>query len=131
MSRLHEAKSVTRPAMQLDRTIVIDASGKIRYLNRGEGEAMKLDKLSVARGISQVHPTSTWLRVAFYVLRYCFGQRSQMSDWTREWKCRWSIKLKVSGGTIGRCYSVRADGITTEEAWQAEAMASRSYTQNN
>jgi hypothetical protein len=97
--------------------IRITADGTVRFLNTPE-TATLITPETVTRRASHVEPHGVIMRVAFHVLRYFFGEKGPMADFTRLWPCRWRVNLCPVGGPVlpGRWYDRKA-AICAEVVW--------------
>lgn len=42
---------------------------------------------------STIKPVSPTLRLLFNTVRYLFGDKGRMADWTRRWPCMWELHI--------------------------------------
>lgn len=73
-------------------------------------------KCSVKRRYSRVEPVSRPLRVAFYGLRWAFGETGRVSEYTRGWRCLWRAKI-VNGPTLAGEWRDRQEAINAEHEY--------------
>lgn len=64
-------------------------TGKVESL----GELPFSVRLVKKERFSEIVPVSIPLRMAFRILRLCFGEKGIVSDWTRSWKCEWLMVI--------------------------------------
>ena len=55
---------------------------------------------AVTRRASHVEPDGLALRGAFHTLRWLFGEKGRVSEWTRGWRCLWRANMAPSGGPV-------------------------------
>jgi hypothetical protein len=53
----------------------------------------------IRKRFSEIVPVNPLLLVLFRLLRWMFGENGAVSDWTRRWKCTWSMTILKSGFT--------------------------------
>jgi hypothetical protein len=97
--------------------ITITAEGSVRFLNN-EVTAALTTPSTIVRRASHVEPHGAIMRAAFHSLRFLFGEKGLVSDFTRLWPCRWRVNLAPAGGPIllQRWYN-RKDAIKAEIVW--------------
>lgn len=49
---------------------------------------LKLEKQTRVR-YSEIVPLNPWLCILFRILRFLFGEKGRVSDWTRGWRVTW------------------------------------------
>lgn len=98
-------------------TITITADGRVRFLNNEVTAALATPSTLVRRA-SHVEPHGRIMRAAFHSLRFFFGEKGAMAEFTRLWPCRWRVNLAPAGGPIlpGRWYNRKA-AIQAEIVW--------------
>ena len=101
-------------------TITITADGAVRFLNN-EVTASLVTPSTLVRRASHVEPHDVCSRAAFHSLRFLFGEKGAVSDFTRLWPCRWRVNLAPAGGPIlpQRWYN-RSEAIKAEIVWLNE-----------
>lgn len=67
--------------------IRIRADGYLEWLSPPP-MPLKLEKQTRVR-YSEITPLNPWLCIAFRTLRFLFGEKGRVSDWTRSWKVVW------------------------------------------
>jgi hypothetical protein len=82
----------------------IREDGTLVCLNHEETSCFKeLGKVKTRRA-SHVEPYTRRYRIAFHMLRFLFGEKGRVSDWTRNgtfWRSRlWRVNLTPIGGPI-------------------------------
>jgi hypothetical protein len=55
---------------------------------------------------SHVEPAPRYDRWLFHTLRFLFGDKGRVSDWTRQWHTLWRVNTKPVGGPILRIRDV-------------------------
>ena len=48
---------------------------------------------------SEILPVNPIKRVAFKLLRFCFGERGRIAEWTRQWHGPWEGRVLATGET--------------------------------
>jgi hypothetical protein len=48
---------------------------------------------------SEILPCNLELYIWFRILRFLFGERGKVAQWTRRWKCRWRMTVLETGYT--------------------------------
>ena len=84
----------------LSHTLYIDERGTIRAL----GNPLDLPGAGKPERYSEIVPVNRPLRIAFRVLRFVFGDKGRVSDFTRSWPCVWQATILHSGQSA-RCAS--------------------------
>jgi len=81
---------------------------------RTVGENILTESLGMTekRRASHIEPVNTFLRIAFYAVRWWAADNSPEHEWTRNWKCLWRVNI-VDGPTWGS-YSDRLEAIADE-----------------
>lgn len=79
--------------------IKLDEDGAMRFLVN-EDTAGFVTTDSQVRRASHVEPDSLILRGVFHTLRFMFGEKGRMAQFTRIWPCIWRTNLAPSGGPI-------------------------------
>ena len=102
-------------------TFSIDEStGNTTFLIDADTLAFCDETSTVARA-SNVEPVSLPLRLAFRLLRACFGDTGRVSEFTRRWECLWRINLSpVDGPIIPIDFASRQSAIDFEINWLEE-----------
>lgn len=101
--------------MQTQPVIVkVQSDGTVRFLV-GQGSNPFLTSGATVRRTSHVEPDNSIARLAFHCLRFAFGEKGRVSDFTRSWRCLWRINLAPTCGPIleGR-WRDRAEAISAE-----------------
>jgi len=77
----------------------------------------KIEILKTKR-VSHIYPANFFLKIAFIFLRFVFGENGKIANWTRKWKCKWSVFIPQKG-VFGK-YSDREKAIKKEKEliWQ-------------
>ncbi len=57
--------------------------------------ALKLPAPAHRRRFSEITPVHPVLYAAFRMLRWMFGERGSVSEWTRNWKCMWECEVLI------------------------------------
>ncbi len=97
--------------------IHITPEGNIRFL-QSEDAPVSLIGQGVTRRASNVEPVSNTLRYVFYGLRFLFGEKGRMAQFTRQWRCDWRVNLAPIGGSVlAGSYRNRAEAIDAEIAY--------------
>ena len=68
----------------------------------GLGNPLHLPGKITSKRFSVIVPTRAYWRLAFIVLRYCFGDTGQVAAWTRGGPCHWTCVVLATGKTA-RC----------------------------
>ena len=99
-------------------SVVIRDDGDLVCLNN-EAAACFTELGSVTtRRASHVEPEERPLRFLFHVLRYIFGDKGRMSEFTRHWPCTWRVNLTPVGGPVmSHRWQLRQDAIDAEVEW--------------
>lgn len=77
---------------------------------------------SETRRASWIVPTRLSLRVAFFLLRSMFGDRGRVAEFTRGWRCDWTVDLRLSGGPVVTGFSSRESAVEYEIKYVLGAM---------
>ena len=97
--------------------VSIDASGTARFLVNSDSAGLLTLDCTVKRA-SRVEPVSFTLRACFYLLRVLFGETGKVSDFTRNWPCKWRVNLAPVGGPVMPVdFAKRSTAIEYEIAW--------------
>lgn len=87
---------------------------EIRYIATPETEGIETNASSVVLNrISHVEPCNVLLRILFRCLRAVVRDDSAVARWTRNWRCRWRVKMIRSGYTFGE-FTNRDEAIAAE-----------------
>jgi hypothetical protein len=79
-------------------TLIITNSGHLLTL----GNPLGLPGVVESKRWSEIIPCSIPKRIAFRVLRYLFGERGRVAQWTRGWRTTWQMTV-LSTGYTARC----------------------------
>lgn len=95
-------------------TVHITEDGTIRFLVNEDSKPF-LTEDAVVRRASHVEPTQAILRLLFHGLRFIFGEKGWMADFTRRWPCEWRINLSpIHGPILPGTYCNRQAAIDAE-----------------
>lgn len=95
-------------------TVHIAEDGTIRFLVNEDSKPF-LTEDAVVRRASHVEPVQVILRLLFHGLRFTFGEKGRMSNFTRLWPCEWRINLAPTNGPIlPETYRDRQQAIEAE-----------------
>ena len=72
------------------------------------------------RRAARIMPERLSLRLAFAGLRCLVSEGSTVADWTRTWRCRWVVDLRLSGGGRLGPYDSRDAAREAELGWLRE-----------
>ena len=80
--------------------------------------ALNLDEISTKR-VSHIYPVNPFLKVVFIFLRSIFSDNGKVAEWTRNWKCFWTIYIPKRG--YYGVFKNRAEAIKVEKEliWQS------------
>lgn len=94
--------------------IKVLSDGTVRFLV-SEGMSPFLTPDATVRRASHVEPDGYIARLGFHALRFIFGEKGWMADFTRRWPCLWRINLSPTNGPIlpGR-WRDRREAISAE-----------------
>ncbi len=94
------------------KTITILPDGQVQFL----GDACPLDLPLVdpiRRRVSKIQPAhNVWKRIAFLLVRRCFGELGRAADWTRTWSGSWRATILATGQSA--VFESRAEAIAWE-----------------
>src|SRR6266481_3239839 len=100
-------------------TVTIDETGDLVYLKGDSADVLLELGEVVQRRASHVEPASRDQRVFFHLLRFFFGEKGRIADWTRNWGCLWRVNTSPVGGPI----------LTWAHVWKMEpSYGSMDYT---
>ena len=99
-------------------TLIIRDDGALVCLDHEETSFLrKLGRVTTRRA-SHVEPRDKTLRFHFHMLRYIFGDKGRMSEFTRHWPCTWRVNLTPVGGPVmSHRWQLRQDAIDAEVEW--------------
>lgn len=98
--------------------IGVDEQGRLQFPANPELEAMFKATSSVTKRASNILPSTLAPRLAFQLLRKLFTDKGKVAEWTREWRCRWIVDMRPSGGPIlPTAWKSRAAALRVEKAW--------------
>lgn len=91
-------------------SILIKPDGSIEFV----GDEPTLEALghAVKRRASRIVPVAMGKRIAFRVLRFVFGDRGRVADWTRRWRGPWRATI------IGKPWTFTARTREACLAWE-------------
>jgi len=72
------------------------------------------------RRASNITPVNPVLRCVYFVLRWAFGEVGTVSGFTRSWRCRWQVDMRLSGGPVFGYFQDRNEAIRAEQGWLAD-----------
>lgn len=74
--------------------VIIDANGFVRCIYNPDVPLHELGHVTLRR-LSHIRPAHTHRtkRWAFRVLRSLFGDRGRVAQWTRRWRCLWTVEV--------------------------------------
>jgi hypothetical protein len=81
-------------------TVTIDENGDLLYLKSDSADVLLECGEVVQKRASHVEPASRDLRILFHALRFIFGDKGRVSEWTRNWFCLWRVNTAPVGGPI-------------------------------
>jgi hypothetical protein len=84
----------------LNHTLFIDERGTVRAL----GNPLDLPGAGKSFRYSEIVPVNRFLRGCFRMLRFLFGEKGRVSEFTRRWPCHWQATILHSGQSA-RCAS--------------------------
>lgn len=93
------------------KTITILTDGRVEFL----GDTCPLDLPLVnpiRQRVSTIQPHNVWKRIAFLIVRRCFGERGRVADWTRRWAGPWRVTILATGQSA--VFEKRAEAIAWE-----------------
>ena len=100
-------------------TIDIMANGDINFIAKSKAECLTALGQTTQRRISRVEPCNNVLRQAFRLIRRHANDASPVAQWTRNWKCRWRVRMLDTGHTFGQ-FENRQRAIEAEvERWHS------------
>ncbi len=73
--------------------ITVKVEGNRVYTVGKAGEVF--GKVVEKRRMSRIVPANPVLRTVFILLRRAFGDSGKTAEWTRKWKCRWMVTVKL------------------------------------
>ena len=82
--------------------VTIDEDGNLVYLKTSEHDIFAEMGEVVTRRASHVEPGPRYERWLFHTLRFFFGDKGRVSDWTRSWYTLWRVNTAPVGGPILR-----------------------------
>jgi hypothetical protein len=101
--------------------LTIDESGGIHCLfdDPAVSDLVSLadNRSAAVRRASWVVPYSRALRLAFRVLRLCFGDNGRVAKLTRRFPGRWLADMAPSAGPVLGPFATRAEAIAAERRW--------------
>ena len=92
---------------------MIGNDGQIRFLTHDATSPIL--KGGRTRRASWIVPKRISLRIAFYLIRFLFGDNGRMAAFTRGWSCNWMVDLRVSRGPVVTGFSCRKAAVEFEE----------------
>jgi hypothetical protein len=109
-------------------SFTVTEDGDVVYLNTPHAVAMFQDDDTVTQRASHVEPDSFVFRVLFHALRFVFGDKGRMSDFTRHWPCLWRVNTGPVGGPIFlKRYTNRQEAIDAEVEFLIDWFSQRSH----
>lgn len=75
--------------------------------------ANNLGEVRERKKLFSIVPKNRILKMCFYILRWIFGDNSQVAQWTRTWKCTWLLVNNGSREIIGE-FSDRKEALLKE-----------------
>lgn len=112
-----------------DHPLVIDVtpSGGTTLVYHPDKQATDAEALSAALGSVQddrrgghVYPLWPDRRMAFRFLRWLFGSKGRVADWTRTWRCLWVVRLADTGQMLPGLHCSHTAAVEAEVAWILE-----------
>ena len=100
---------------------IVRPDGTIEYI----GHALNMDALGRVklRRASYIEPKSRIKRSAFLMLRWAFGEVGRVSEWTRSWKCVWTVRWASEPSVIVFENPDRATCIV----WEIEQLEAKGF----
>ena len=94
-------------------TVTIDEEGNLIYLKTDAADVLLELGETVTKRASHVEPGPKYERWLFHTLRFLFGDKGRVSDWTRTWQTLWRVNTAPVGGPILTWKHVRpiAEGV--------------------
>ena len=99
--------------------INVGSDGNLEFLMEPEAGDLLQQGMVVTRRASHILPKGKILRIAFKAIRGIFGETGKVSEWTRQWQCRWIVDLGPSGGPVLGWFGDRRNAIAAEQHWLA------------
>ena len=101
-------------------TVTVDTNGDVTFLVNETTEGF-LSGRDIIRRASYVEPHHRGLRWLFHVLRFFFGEKGRVSEWTRRWSIGWRVNLRpVNGPVLPTTFTDRGAAIDAEVEWLTE-----------
>ena len=101
--------------MEQEIIITVDSAGTVTHLV--DHPLTEYPETATVARASHIEPLDPTLFLAFRLIRWVFGDESKMADWTRTWKCLWSVDLSPVGGPTNYPFRTRAEAIEYEIKW--------------
>jgi hypothetical protein len=96
-------------------TLTIDEDGDLLFLKTDSADIFMELGTTVTKRASHVEPGSRYDRWFFHLLRFLFGDKGRVAEWTRTWNCEWRINTSPIGGPIlPERFRVRQQAIDRE-----------------
>ena len=97
-----------------------ERTGNARFLV-DDSTLVFMDDSSTVNRASNIEPVFLPLRMAYRLLRYQFGDKGRVSDWTRTWACLWRVNLApIEGPIIPIDFASRKSAIDFEVLYLQE-----------
>lgn len=97
--------------------VIIDDKGMIRCLHNNALPLHELGTLTTTR-LSTITPIGSFKLAAFRLLRWLFGERGRVAEFTRKWKGPWYVEIIATGEWS--VFLKRSDAV----AWEIERINS-------
>jgi hypothetical protein len=109
--------------------VQIENTGDLTLVFHPDKQVGEADVLSAELGTvtddrrgGHVVPRDPWRRIAFRTLRWLFGGRGKVADWTRRWRCWWIVIDAATGKPLPCMYANHAVAVDVEVRWILSGM---------
>jgi hypothetical protein len=83
-------------------TLTIDEDGDLLFLKTDSADIFMELGTTVTKRASHVEPGSRYDRWFFHLLRFLFGDKGRVAEWTRTWNVLWRVNTSPIGGPLLR-----------------------------
>ncbi len=102
-------------------TVIFKPDGSIRHLACPQVDFSELGTVKIRRA-SHIWPANPFVRLAFRAIRFVFGDRGRLAEWSRHWRCCWTVRLSEDPGRVVFSSQSRRACLAWERAYFESVM---------